>query len=858
MNPRTSFYMLVAAGLTGLTGCGAENPDAGEQASGSIELSLTNAPNDVACLKVTIDASRDTTKFYDLEPGDSTRRFFIDRLPVGRAVVDGMAYPAACDALDAHDDPSFVSEAPVPVRIDAHEVAKVKLKLIRNAHLKVGVDFEESPAAYIVPSAPGVTFMDLMTVGDSIDGYRMVGIPDGLGAFDNGDGTFTLLMNHELGNSAGVPRAHGGTGSFISKWTVRKADLTVLTGEDLIHTVRLWDADTMGYVSAEGATFNRFCSADLPATSAFFDEETGLGFEGRLFTNGEESGNASRAFAHGLDGTSYELPRLGKMSFENVVANPRAGVDTVVAALDDSTPGQLYFYVGTKTDSGTPVDRAGLTNGTLRGLAIDSVATEPDEGIPSGARFGLVDLGNMEGVSGDELETNSASAGVTAFNRPEDGAWDPANPNDFYFVTTASFSGPSRLWRLRFDDIGDPSAGGSIEMLLDGTEGQKMLDNITVDRSGHVLLQEDVGNNARLGKVWRYDISNDDLVELGQHYPQRFLQDGSSFLTQDEESSGIIDMADILGPGWYLLDVQAHYSTDSETVQGGQLLAMFDPFWLDSSKQTVDLAVIGDTPYGTAQLEDFPNLVGEINGASRIEAVVHTGDTKAGSQRCYDAYFEQVLENFQSFADPLIYTPGDNEWTDCHRANNGAYDPIERLDTIRELFFPSPGHTLGVVKKNVLAQSSLSRFSQFVENVMWSQADVAFATLHVVGSNNSLVPWYTDDTTGTKQDDPERRIAEEAAREAAGLDWLDRTFDFARKQQSKGVVLFMQASMWDPGVLDSGHYNGFAATVRRLADRARAFEKPVLLVNGDSHVFEADNPLAEGDEHYGVTSRCRT
>ncbi len=111
MNPRTSFYMLVAAGLTGLTGCGAENPDAGEQASGSIELSLTNAPNDVACLKVTIDASRDTTKFYDLEPGDSTRRFFIDRLPVGRAVVDGMAYPAACDALDAHDDPSFVSEA---------------------------------------------------------------------------------------------------------------------------------------------------------------------------------------------------------------------------------------------------------------------------------------------------------------------------------------------------------------------------------------------------------------------------------------------------------------------------------------------------------------------------------------------------------------------------------------------------------------------------------------------------------------------------------------------------------------------------------------------------------------------------
>lgn len=845
-------FVLAASGLL-LSACSGSQED-GSDDSGSIQLSLTNAPNDVSCLRVTIESARNTTKLIDMMPGMSTADFLIQRLPTGRAVVDGEAFPVSCDELDAFDgDPSFVSEAPVPVRIDARRVTSVALKLIRNAGLRVGVDFEESPSPYLVPSQAGVVFKDIMTVGDSIDGYRMAGIPDGLGAFDNGDGTFSLLMNHEFGSSNGLPRAHGATGAFVSKWTVRTSDLTVLSGEDLIQKVMLWDADASSYVEGEAVAFNRFCSADLPAQAAFYDEESGLGYDGRLFTSGEESGTSGRAFAHALDGTSYELPRLGNLSFENVVANPGMGAQTMVAAMDDTTPGQLYFYIGNKTSSGSPVDKAGLTNGTLLGLKVGSLKTEPKDGIAAGAEFTLVDLGNVENASGGELEASSISAGVTAFNRPEDGAWDPRNPNVFYFVTTASFSGPSRLFRLTFSDLQHPDAGGTIDMLLDGSEGQKMLDNITVDKNGHVMLQEDVGNNVRLGKVWRYDVATDELIEVGQHDPQRFLKGGVSFLTKDEESSGLIDMTDILGPGWFLLDVQAHYGTDAETVQGGQLVAMYDPSWLDTSAEKVSLAIIGDTPYGAAQLDDFSNLIGEINGAPKINTVVHVGDTKSGSTRCDDSYYEQVLAGFQSFADPVIYAPGDNEWTDCHRANNGAYDPVERLDTVRSLFFPVPGRTLGAVKKTVLSQSSLSGFETFAENTLWSQAQVTFAALHVVGSNNSLLPWYTDDRTGTKQDDPERRRAEKAAREAAGLDWLDRTFDFAEAQDSKGVALFFHADMWDAEVFDSGHWDGFIATVQRLAERARAFGKPVLLVNGDSHKFVVDQPLAEGDEHYGVS-----
>src|SRR5215813_4861588 len=95
-----------------------------------------------------------------------------------------------------------------------------------------------SQAPYLVRTASGVVSISILTVGDSVnlkpDGvtpYRMCGIPDGLGAFDNGDGTFTVLMNHEIA-SGGAVRAHGANGAFVSRWIIDKATLRVLHGED--------------------------------------------------------------------------------------------------------------------------------------------------------------------------------------------------------------------------------------------------------------------------------------------------------------------------------------------------------------------------------------------------------------------------------------------------------------------------------------------------------------------------------------------------------------------------------------------------------------------------------------------------
>lgn len=441
-----------------------------------------------------------------------------------------------------------------------------------------------SQTPYITPSGPGVKTKAILTVGDSAsNGYKLVGIPDGMGAYDNGNGTFTLLVNHELGNTAGITRAHGAAGSFVSKWTFNKSTLAAVSGSDLIQDLFIWNGSS--YVDSAYA-IARLCSGDLPATSAFYNSTNGNGTTNRIYMNGEETGAEGKAFAHivtGPDaGKSYQLPYLGKFSWENAVASPKMAQKTVVIGTDDATPGQVYVYVGNKTNTGNDIDRAGLNNGKLYGVrAIGYAANANQESnsfVPApNSSFSLVDLGFVNNLTGAQLDANSTTAGVTRFLRPEDGHFDPSNPNDFYFVTTNSFTANSRLWRLRFNDITNPESGGTLVALLEGAEGQKMLDNMTIDNYGNVLLQEDPGNQSYLARLWNYKISTDVLSEIAVHDSARFVTGGSLFLTQDEESSGIIDASGILGTGNFLINTQSHYTIPGELVEGGQLLVMYNP-----------------------------------------------------------------------------------------------------------------------------------------------------------------------------------------------------------------------------------------------------------------------------------------
>lgn len=461
-------------------------------------------------------------------------------------------------------------------------------------------------SSYLTPEN-GVKFSPVINAGEAAgNGYQMVGLPDGLGAFDNEDGTFTLFMNHEIGSDKGIERAHGGIGAFVSRWVIDKASLAVRSGGDLVASpddMRTWN----GSAWVAGTTIvNRLCSADLPEKEAFRFKKQG--YDGRIFMNGEEStdGHAFAWIASGKEaGKAYELPYLGRLAWENAVANPYPQAKTIVMGMDDdgTSDSQVYVYVGKKQKSGNAVEKAGLHKGKLYGLKVENaVQTEDAENAFGGVihRFSLVDLGQVAGKSDVDLETDGMAKGVSNFRRVEDGAWSPQDLRQYYFTTTADFASKSRLWRLTFDRVDQPEKGGVLELLLDGGDGVqtvKMLDNLAVDQDGTVLLQEDPGNQPYAAKVWRYSPADGKLALAAQADVSRFGNETTPAtppFTQDEESSGIIDVTHLFGDvrgydtqryRYFLLDVQAHKALQpnwtpddvAEFIEEGQLLLMKMP-----------------------------------------------------------------------------------------------------------------------------------------------------------------------------------------------------------------------------------------------------------------------------------------
>ncbi|GAB3056865.1 hypothetical protein GCM10027053_17940 [Intrasporangium mesophilum] len=260
-------------------------------------------------------------------------------------------------------------------------------------------------------------------------------------------------------------------------------------------------------------------------------------------------------------------------------------------------------------------------------------------------------------------------------------------------------------------------------------------------------------------------------------------------------------------------------------------------------------AVIGDVPYGDEQIAKFPSWIDQINATPGLSFTIHVGDIKNGSSKCTNEYFSMIRTQFDRFTMPLIYTPGDNEWTDCHRTNNGTYNPLERLTRIRSTFFTTPGQTLGTDPVTVDSQAAAG----FPENVTLRRQGVDLAVLHVVGSNDGLLPWpelgFSTPTT--------EQVAEEKARMDNAISVVRQTFDSARQRHDRAVALFLQADMFDPTYnVTWADDSAFQPLVAELVAQSNAFDGDVYLFNGDSHVFNSDKPLAAGSKwlsFYGVT-----
>ncbi len=260
--------------------------------------------------------------------------------------------------------------------------------------------------------------------------------------------------------------------------------------------------------------------------------------------------------------------------------------------------------------------------------------------------------------------------------------------------------------------------------------------------------------------------------------------------------------------------------------------------WAAQAGERFDFVAIGDMPYGPRDKAwpPYEHLIGQINRL-RPAFTLHIGDFKSGGSPCSDEEFEAQLGFFNRFDAALVYTPGDNEWTDCHHPQAGGFDPVERLAKLRQMFFARP-LSLGRQPLAVTRQSDLMpAYALYRENLRFARAGVLFVTVHIVGSNNNF---EVRDILA---------VEEFKARDAANIAWIRAAFDEARRSNARAIVFAMQGDAFEIKMPwgDFPPHSGFTASIgETLLPLAEAWGQPVLLIHGDSHRFVIDRPFKNG------------
>lgn len=266
---------------------------------------------------------------------------------------------------------------------------------------------------------------------------------------------------------------------------------------------------------------------------------------------------------------------------------------------------------------------------------------------------------------------------------------------------------------------------------------------------------------------------------------------------------------------------------------------------LPAHAEAIAFGLFGDTPYNQWQRDKLPELIAEMDGEN-LAFVVHDGDIKSGSSVCSDEALKDILAVFQKSVTPLVYVPGDNEWTDCHRKSNGGYDPLERLDKLREWFFPN-NLALGQRPLQLQRQSGDPAFVRYRENVRWEAGGALFVGLNVPGSDNNF--------NGTRRSGGP--VAEFVERGAANKAWLAQSFALARSRKLAGIMITIQGN---PGfhAANAGKPSpGYRDLLAQLREETRAFVGQVVLVHGDTHQHRIDRPLEDPDTHETVMNFTR-
>ncbi|MEO8309376.1 MAG: metallophosphoesterase [Pseudomonadota bacterium] len=306
----------------------------------------------------------------------------------------------------------------------------------------------------------------------------------------------------------------------------------------------------------------------------------------------------------------------------------------------------------------------------------------------------------------------------------------------------------------------------------------------------------------------------------------------------------------------------------------------------ENSENGLAIAVFGDAPYSCKteecppgyfadspdgpnprdhrQIDATPAFIDSVNKDPKVRLVLFAGDIHSGANYCTQEYNQTIFDLWTQFKDPLVYTPGDNEWSDCQKSKEGggvknsageyvdyaAGHPAANLALVRSMFFSEPGQTLGGGHKHVTSQAqgfdpAHPSDAEYVENVMWMESGVVFVTMNIPGGSNNDDDLWNTGAFGAVRSAPQ--IQDVAKRTQADLRWLNSAFTMAKLNHAKAVVIMEQADMWDldgtgPALTHIANYEPFIAKIESLT---RDFKNPVLLINGDSHRYRSDNPLTD-------------
>src|SRR5215475_4324353 len=325
-------------------------------------------------------------------------------------------------------------------------------------------------------------------------------------------------------------------------------------------------------------------------------------------------------------------------------------------------------------------------------------------------------------------------------------------------------------------------------------------------------------------------------------------------------------------------------------------LAMAARLAAGTNPNTLTLAVFGDSPYFDPAFDPQPPwtkvppklpgaefnktqaFINTINADPSVQDVIQVGDIHSGSEACTKPYDQAIFNFWTAFVRPLIYTPGDNEWSDCSKAKELAgldvfgnppdnagitgapvANPLAHLALVRSLFFANPGWSLGQDPMQVISQATAydpahPEDAAYVENVMWEQSKTVFVTLNLPGgSNNDADAWNNlpNATPPLNNNDQSERMA----RTAADVRWLNQAFTMAEADNAHSVVIIGQADMWD--IADSpSHQDLYNPIVEAMAENTTTYGKPVLYLNGDSHIYRSDDPLQQNSTCYTESGSC--